>query len=335
MLSVIVKEKTMKQRLFVILGATLLLAASAATQPTSAQAAQIATKYPTKGIVVIVGYEPGSGSDTTTRAFMPFVSKILGQPITILNQPGAGGALSWNTLARAKPDGYTLGFAGLPSIFNAAVLAKVEYDPLNSFVWLGVIVHDPVALTVKAGGRYKTLDDFVAAARKNPGKVTIGATGRGSIDHTIGLSIEKAKGVKFNIVNFDGTPQGVTAVLGENLDAMGMNANASMPYEKAGQLKTLAVGGDKPFPGLPNAPTFKSLGVDLYAQAVYRSYIVPKGVPADIYDALVKAFKAASDDPQWKAQAEKMGLPLLYVSPKETTTLAKQLNDAAKVYLAR
>lgn len=322
----------MKKRLCFILGGTLLLGASVAiSQPAFAQTAP---KYPTKGIVVIVGYEPGSGSDTTTRAFMPFVSRILGQPITIINQPGAGAVLSWNALAKAKPDGYTLGFAGLPSIFNSAVFSKVNYDPLNSFAWLGVIVQDPVALTVKTGGPHKTLDDFVAAAKKNPGKVTIGALGRASIDYTIGLSIEKAKGVKFNIVNFDGTSQGVAAVLGENLDSMGMNAAASIPYEKAGQLRTLAVGGDKPFPGL-NAPTFKSLGVDLYVQGVYRSYMVPKNVPADIYNTLVKAVKAAWDDPQWKAQAEKLALPLLYLSPEETATLAKQLNDAAKVYMAR
>ncbi len=322
----------MKKRLCFILGETLLLGASVAiSQPAFAQ---MAPKYPTKGIVVIVGYEPGSGSDTTTRAFMPFVSKILGQPITVINQPGAGGVLSWNALAKAKPDGYTLGFAGLPSIFSAVVMAKVDYDPLNSFSWLGVIVQDPVALAAKAGGPYKSLNDLIAAARKNPGKVTIGATGRASTDYTIALGIERAKGVKLNVVNFDGTPQGITAVIGENLDAMGMNAAASIPYEKAGQLRTLAVGGDKPFPGL-NAPTFKSLGVDLYVQGVYRSYMVPKNVPADIYNTLVKAVKAAWDDPQWKAQAEKLALPLLYLSPEETATLAKQLNDAAKVYMAR
>jgi tripartite-type tricarboxylate transporter receptor subunit TctC len=323
----------MNNRLVYWVARILLLVTSCAML--TAFAAQPALNYPTKGIVVIVGYEPGSGSDTTTRAFMPFVSKALGQPITIINQAGAGGALSWNALSRAKPDGYTLAFAGLPSIFNAAVLAKVEYDPLSSFSYLGVVVQDPVALTVKAGSRYKSLDDFIAAARSSPGKVTIGATGKGSIDHTIGLGIEKSKGVKFNIVNFDGTPQGITAVLGENLDAMGMNANASMPFEKAGQLKTLAVGGDKPFPGLPNVPTFKSLGVDLYAQAVYRSYIAPKGLPDSVYQTLVKAIKVAVDDPQWKAQADKLGLPMVYLGPDDTTALAKQLNEAAKVYLAK
>ena len=326
----------MKRRFFVTLVTMLLLAVwVAVSQPTAASAAQPATKYPTKGIEIIVGFEPGSGSDTTTRAFMPFVSKILGQPITVRNLPGAGGALGWNATAKAKPDGYTLGYSPMPSVFNAAVLAKVEYDPLNSFAWLGQIALDPVALCVKAGGPYKTLDDFVTAAKNAPGKVTVGATGRGSIDHTIGLGIEKAKGVKFNIVNFDGTPQGITAVLGDNLAAMGMNASNSLPYVKAGQLRVLAVGGDKPFQGLPDVPTFKSLGVDLFAEGVYRGFMVPKGVPADIYDILVKAVKAASEDPQWKAQAEKMGLPLLYVSPAETTTLAKQLYEAAKVYLAK
>jgi tripartite-type tricarboxylate transporter receptor subunit TctC len=325
----------MKRKHFVLVGVILLFALSMMVFQTTAAFAAPAAKYPSKGIEMIVGFEPGSGSDTTTRAFMPFVSKVLGQPITILNQPGAGGVLGWNATAKAKADGYTLGYSPMPSIFNLAVMAKVNYDPMNSFAWLGQIALDPVALAVKADGLYKTLAELVAAAKQNPGKVTIGATGKGSIDHTIGLGIEKEKGVKFNVVNFDGTPQGITAVLGENLSAMGMNASTSMPYAKAGQLKVLAVGGDKPFAGLPDVPTFKSLGVNLYAQGVYRGFMVPKGVPAPIYDTLVMAVKTASEDPAWKAQAEKMGLPLLYVSPKDTAILAKQLNEAAKIYLAK
>lgn len=325
----------MDKRLCIPSGAALLCAVSAAVLlSTSASAAQSAA-YPTRGLEIIVGFEPGSGSDTTTRAFMPFVAKALGQPITIRNLPGAGGALGWNATAKAKPDGYTLGYAPMPSVFNAAVLAKVEYDPLNSFAWLGIIAYDPVALAVNANGPYKTLDDFVAAAKKAPRKVTIGATGRGSIDHTIGLGIEKSKGVKFTIVNFDGAPQGITAVLGGNAGAMGMTATLAMPYEKAGQLRTLAVGGGKPFAGLPSVPTFKSQGVELFAEGVYRGFMVPKGVPADVYAVLVKAIKTASDDPQWKAQADKMSLPLLYMSPEETAVLAKKHNAAAKIYLAK
>jgi tripartite-type tricarboxylate transporter receptor subunit TctC len=259
----------------------------------------------------------------------------LGQPITIRNQAGAGGALGWNAIAKAKPDGYTLGYAPMPSVFNAAVLAKVEYDPLNSFAWLGIIAYDPVALTAKADGPYKSLADFIAAAKSAPAKVTIGATGRGSIDHTIGLGIEKSKGVKFTIVNFDGAPQGIAAVMGGNLGAMGMTATLAIPYEKAGQLHALAVGGDKAFPGLSNTPTFKSQGVDLFTEGVYRGFMVPKGVPADVYAALVKAVKQASDDPQWKTQAEKMNLPLLYMTPQEVDVLAKKHNEAARTYLAK
>lgn len=325
----------MKKRFFVTVGAALLFGLSVAVVNTTTAFAAPAAKYPSKGIEIIVGFDPGSGSDSTTRAFMPFVAKVLGQPITILNQPGAGGVLGWNATAKAKADGYTLGYAPMPSIFNLAAMAKVNYDPMKDFAWLGQICLDPVALAVKADGPYKSLAELIAAAKQNPGKVTIGATGKGSIDYTIGMGIEKDKSVKFNIVNFDGTPQGVTAVLGDNLSAMGMNASTALPYVKAGQLRVLAVGGDKPFAGMPDVPTFKSQGVNLFAQGVYRGFMVPKGVPADIYNTLVKAVKTASEDPEWKAQAEKMGLPLLYVSPKETEVLGKQLNEAAKAYLAK
>ncbi len=310
-------------------------AAKPATQPTSAPASQPATKFPTKGIQIIVGFDPGSGSDTTTRAFVPFLQKALGQTVTVINQGGAGGALSWGNIAKATPDGYTVGYLPMPSMQNAAVLSKVEYDPLNSFDYLGMIAYDPVALAVKAGGPYKTLDDFIAAAEKDPGKVSIGATGRNSNDYTIGLSIQKSKNVKFNIVNFDGTPAGITAVLGDNLGAMGMNASNTLPYEKSGQLKTLAVGGDTRFPALPDVPTFKEKGITLYVQGVYRGFMVPKGLPKDVYDTLVKAVKTASDDPEWKAAADKIALPLGYIPPDQTAALAKQLNDAAKEYLTQ
>lgn len=321
-------------------------AAPAAAQPTSAPAAKPAattapaaakpaTNFPTKGIQLIVGFDPGSGSDTTMRAFQPFLQKALGQNVTVINQGGAGGALSWANIAKGPTDGYTIGYVPMPSMQNAAVSTKVEYDPLNSFSWLGSIAYDPVALGVKADGPYKTLDDFVAAAEKDPGKVSIGATGRASIDYTIGLSIEKSKNVKFNIVNFDGGAAGVTAVIGGNLDAMGMNASNMIPYEEADQMRTLGVGGDSRFEALPDVPTFEEEGVDLYVQGVYRGLIGAKGIPADVQAVLVDAIKRAAEDPEWHAAAEKISLPLKYLSPQEQGALAADLNEAAKEYLAQ
>lgn len=326
----------MKRKHFVIVGITLLFVLSVTFfQTVSAFAAQSETKYPSRGIEILVGYDPGSGSDLTMRAFAPFLSKILGQSIIVINMPGAGGVISWNSIAKAKPDGYTLAIVPLPAPFIQAVLSKVSYDPQSSFTWLGQFVVDPVALVVKAGGLYKTLDEFIDAARKNPGKVTIGATGKGSMDYSIGLGIERSKKVKFNIVNFDGGAAGITAVMGDNLSAMALTVSVAVPYEKAGQMKTLGVGGDKPFPQLPGAPTFKSQGVDLFAQSVTRGLAAPKGLPADVYTTLVKAIKAASEDPQWKAQAEKMGLPPLYVSPEETAMDTKHYGMTAQGYFGK
>lgn len=311
----------------------------AASQPTaqssSAPAAQTGAKFPTKGIEIIVGFDPGSGSDSTTRAFVPFLQKALGQTITVLNQPGAGGAIGWSNSAKAKPDGYQIGYLAMPSMQMAAVQSKVEYDPLTSYAWLGMIAYDPAAMTVKGDGPFKTVDDLVAAAKKDPGKVTIGATGKASNDYTTGISIGKSKGVKFTVVNFDGTPAGVTAVLGGNLSAMGMNASTTVPYVKSGQLRTIAVGGEKRYEGLPDVPTFKETGVDLMIPGIYRGFIGPKDLPADVKATLAGAIKTASEDPGWKAQAEKMSLPLMYVSPEETAPLAAKLNESAKEAMAQ
>jgi len=324
------------KNLFIIVSFLLLFVSTVMVfQTIYVFAAKSESKYPSRNIEILVGYDPGSGSDLTMRAFAPFLSKILGQPITAINIPGAGGILSWNAIARAKPDGYTLCIVPLPAPFIQAVLSKVNYDPMTSFTWLGQFVADPVALVVKAGGPYKTFSEFIDVARKNPGKVTIGSTGKGSMDHSVCLGIEKSKNVKFNIVNFDGGATGITAVMGDNLSAMALTTSVAVPYEKAGTMKTLGVGGDKPFPQLPSVPTFKSQGVDLFAQSVTRGLVGPKGLPADVYNTLVKAIKVASGDAQWKAQAEKMGLPPAYISPEQTTTDAKHYSATAQEYFGK
>lgn len=303
----------------------------AAAQPAAAGSAD--SSYPNKGIELIVGFDPGSGSDATSRAISPFLAKYLKQNVTVVNRPGAGGVISFAQLAREKPDGYTIGIVPMPSVFNSFVTTKVEYDPLKDFSYLAMVANDPVTIAVKADSPYKTVTDLIDAAKKSPERISIGATGKVSTDYTIALSLEKASGAKFAIVNVDGTPAGIAAVLGGNMDAMGMNASGLVSYVKAGQLRALAVGGDKRFADLPDAPTFKEAGVSLLVHGNYRPYAAPKAIPDNVKASLANAFKSSVEDSEFVAQAKKMSLPLEYMTPDQVTTLAENLLAAAKEYL--
>jgi putative tricarboxylic transport membrane protein len=215
---------------------------------------------------------------------------------------------------------------------NNTILSKTEYHSVNSFTHLGNIALDPVAIVVKPDGPYKTLNDLIEAAKKKPGKVSIGATGKGSVDYLTSLSMERASGVQYAIVNLEGI-EGFTAVMGGNMDAMPATISAILQYYKAGQLKVLAVATDKRVPEMPDVPTFKESNVQLLASGVYRSLIAPKGLSQDVKAALAKALKQAIDDPAFKERATKIALPIYYLPPQETEKVTKDLLDAGEKVL--
>lgn len=290
-----------------------------------------AQEFPAKGIEFTLGFGPGSGIDSNARLLAPYLEKALGVSVTVINQPG-GGAVPWaNRLARATPDGYTMGMVGFPLLQNNSVLSKVDYDPTKDFSYLGVLTLDPAVLAVSANSPYKTIGDVTAAA-KGGERISFGATGKGSVDYLVALSIQKATGEKFGIVNFDSTNEGVVAVLGGSLTAMPMTASSVKPYLDSGQLRALAAGATDKVTGI-EAPTFKESNIDLLVGGSYRAFLAPAGLPEDIHVKLVAAIKTAMDDPEFKQKAADAGLPLVYMTPDEEKALSESLVESAKANL--
>lgn len=291
--------------------------------------------YPSRGVSFTLGFGPGSGIDSNARMLAPFIEKHLGQTVTVINQPG-GGSVPWaNGLVRTAPDGYTFGMVGFPLLQNNSVLSDVEYDPKTDFTFLGVLTVDPVVLAVAPDSEHTTLEQLVEAAKADPSRVSIGATGVGSVDYLIALSIERAAGVEFGIVNFDSTTEGVVAVLSGSLDAMGMTVSSVIPFVQSGQLKVLAAGQDERIPELGDVPTFGEGGVQLLAEGSIRALLAPAGLPDDVRQKLVDAIKAAIEDPEFAEQAKTAGLRIVYMTPDEEKALSDRLVDSAQEYLKK
>lgn len=289
----------------------------------------MAQDFPSRPIELTLGFGPGSGLDANARLLAPYLQKALGQPVTVINQPG-GGAVPWaNGLARATPDGYTIGMVGFPLLQNNSVLSQVEYDPSTDFTYLGVLTTDPAVLAVGANSPYQTVQDLIDAARSGT-RISIGATGRGSVDYLIALSIQRAAGdVEFGIVNFDSTNEGIVAALGGSLSAMPMTASAALSYVQSGQMRALAAGDEAPIEGL-NAPSFTEAGVDLLVDGSSRAFLAPANLPDDVKQKLGDAIKTAIDDPEFRQQAATAGLAIVYRTPDETAELSASLLEAGR-----
>lgn len=295
-----------------------LLAAGLAATLTFAQAAQAA--YPERPINMIVSYAPGGGTDLIARAMAPYIEKHLGNKarIVVVNRPGAGGEIGFAEVARAKPDGYTIGFINTPNLLTIPIQRKAQYH-WSDFDLIGNLIDDPdsFALNTEKHPQIKTLKDLEAYARANPGKVTVGTTGAGSDDHLAMLQFEKATGVEMLHVPYKGAADVRTAVASGEIMMAAMNIGEVLAYAAGGTpLQALGVMADAPTSLAPELKTFKSEGYDII-MASLRGIGAPKGLPEDVRTKLVDAVQKAAHDPEFVEKAKQMYAPLRYLGPAE------------------
>jgi putative tricarboxylic transport membrane protein len=261
----------------------------------------LAADWPTKTITLIYHSKAGSGGDLFLRALSKPLERDLGQSVIVENKPGAGGMNAWKPAAAAK-DGHT--FLGVSStIITAPILNKMPVD-YKSFKPVAMMFLDPMILFVKADGPWKTIQDFIADAKQNPGKYNIAGGVPGELGFVAGMLLMEKAGIKFNVVPFEAGSDAAVSVLGGHIDgAIGEYAEAAGPIE-AGQLKVLvgfnAVEGTQ-------IPTVQDAGLDISIEK-FRGILAPMSTPQDAIDKLVAACKKAQDDPEFKAYYQKMKL---------------------------
>ena len=285
-----------------------VVAACTFAVPVPASFAQT-SDFPNKTIELLVPYSPGGGTDALARAFAEASHKHTSQSIVVTNKPGASGAIGWNEVINAKPDGYkiaviTVELLTLPHLG----LAKFSYDDFNLIAQLNA---DPAAITVRAEAPWNSIEEFLAAAKKLGSDVKVGNAGNGSIWHLASAALEDKASVKFNHIPFQGAGPAVLALLGGHIDAVAVSPAEVSTYVTAGKLKTLAVMADKRVKGFEKVPTFKERGIDL-SIGTWRGLGAPKSTPPEVMAVLRSLTQKTANEQSLRDVMDKQNLGYVY-----------------------
>ena len=280
------------------------------------------TDFPKGPITYIIPFNPGGQSDVEARMQQPFLEKILGVPIVVNYMPGAGGALAWTKFAQAKPDGYSVCGINIPHIILQPLSQKDAAFKTEDLQPLCLFESTPIGLAVKKDSKINSLKEFIDFARANPGKITVGISGKFSGHHMASLQFMKITEGKLTLVTFTGAAPQVTALLGGHVEAIWGNSSDLVGYQ--GQMKILAIGTEKRMNTLPDVPTFQELGMKFYPR-IDRGVAVPRGTPPDIAAKLEKAFLETVNKEEYHSKIIKAGfVPMGLNSQQSMKYIAEQ-----------
>lgn len=286
------------RRLWAVAGLGLAIAAAGWS---SAKAA-----YPERPVTVIVAWAAGGATDLVTRGIQDAFSKSLGQPLIVKNVTGAAGTIGTAEAAAAAPDGYTILVTPSGPTVAQPHRMKLTYD-LDSFDPICKLVEQPLVLMATKATKYKTLAELIAAAKAEPGKITYGTSGPGSITHLAKLALEKAAGIKLKHVPFKGSADSVQALLSNTVELFSDQANLVPQYD----LYPIAVYGEARIDTFPDTQTVREAGLDV-VMTNYNAIFVPKGTPDDIKAKLGVACKASLEDQRVKETFARQKYPIAY-----------------------
>jgi tripartite-type tricarboxylate transporter receptor subunit TctC len=300
----------------------------------TASAAQ-AQEYPTKPITMIVAFPPGGVAELVGRPLAASMEKTLGQPVVIVNRPGAGGAIGTTAAAKAAPDGYTI-LMTLSSISIFPVSDPIEGKPapyqLSDFMPIALVTADPTVLVVRADSPYKSVQDFVAAAKANPGKINYSSSGVYGTLHVAMEMFAGAAGIQLFHIPYQGGGPAVTALLGGQVQALASGPAAAVGQIKAGKMRALAGWGAKRLELMPDLPTFKELGYKEVEFYIWSGVVAPAAVPANVQHRLRAAVRAAVADPQFVGAMNKVSTPISYLDAPDFKDF--WVADAARLRVA-
>jgi tripartite-type tricarboxylate transporter receptor subunit TctC len=273
--------------------------------------------YPNKPVHIILPFGPGGVADITTRTIAPKLSEALGQNVIVENMPGAGGIRASESVAHAEPDGYTLLLLTNGNAVSKALFKKLPYDPLTDFAMISTVGFFSMVIVTAENSKYKTLQEFIAAAKANPGKLNVGTITPGGTQHLAGELFLSMAGIKAVVVPHKTTGEVVVNVRNGSLDA-GVDFIAPLISPiKGGQLRALALTAGKRFPGLPDVPTAIEAGVKGYDVASWNALAAPAKTPQPILDKLHDALVKAFADPAVQKRFGELGVEPRPSTPQE------------------
>ena len=281
-------------------------------------------KYPSKPITIVCPYPPGGNTDQRSRQFGRFMTAALGVPIVVDNKAGAGGNIGTEVIARAKPDGYTIGMGNFaPMAVNPTMFKKVNFDPQKDFAPICLIERGPLVLMVRPDSPFKSIKDIVDAAKAKPGYLTYAHGGTGG-SHHLAAEMFKARAGEFitNIPYKGGAPAAID-LMGGQVDMMFEQMYAASANIRAGKLRPLGITSLKRSPLFPDVPTMAEQGYPGFEISNWQGFIAPAGTPRPIIDALNEVTNKALADPAIREQMLNQGNELGGGTPDQFAVFMK------------
>lgn len=291
--------------------------------------------YPTKPVRIVVAFTPGSSTDIIGRAVAAKLSEIWGQPVVVENRAGAGGSVGSAAVLREPPDGYTLLANSSAHVANPSIYAKLPYDTLKDFANIAPLAGGPNVLIVSPQAGWKTLGDFIAAAKAKPGALNFSSAGIGSGTH---FNLEKLKlmtGIDVAHVPYKGTPEAIGDTIAGRVCCYWAPINASLPHVKGGKATALAVSSAQRSSLLPNVPTVAEQGVPGFDYTLWVGLWGQAAMPASLVNKINADVNKALASPDLAERLTKLGtLPMKMSAADFSAYVRREIEDTAKVLKA-
>jgi tripartite-type tricarboxylate transporter receptor subunit TctC len=294
-------------RIFIALAISLLLPGFAFAQ---------ATKYPVKPIKMVVGYAPGGGSDIMGRLIAQQITEAMGQQVVVENRAGAAQNVAAELVAKSPADGYTLFMSSAALGVNVSLYPKLNYDPIKDFAPVAVFSTSPNLLLVHPSFPARNVREFIAVAKKNPGRLNFSSSGSGSTQHLSGELLNLMISVNMAHIPYKGSAPSMTALASGEVDFSFNNIPASQPLMTPGRIRALAITSAKRSPLLPELPTMIEGGLPGFVTETWYGVLMPAGTPGEVINALNAVIVKAVQKEEFRARLAQMGADPVAETPE-------------------
>jgi len=289
--------------------AALALAATcgAASMAHAQSQSRAAAGFPSKPVRLIVPFAAGGPNDVMARVLAQRLATDTGQPFVVDNKAGAGGVIGTDAVAKAAPDGYTIGFVSAPFTMAPSLQARMPYDSARDLAAVTKVAESPMLLMVPADSRFKNAGELIAYARQNPGKLTYGSGGIGSTPHLTTELLASLTGAKFLHVPYKGGGESIKALMGGEVDLLIDSVTSTGAPLASGRIRPLAIGGTTRLTRLPNVPTFTEAGIEKFAMTHWVGVVAPSKTPPAVVSTLQAQIAKALHAPDVIAKYAELG----------------------------
>lgn len=308
--------------------ARLAVAAGALALASSA----MAQNYPSKPVTVLVGFAAGGGGDILTRAYAAELGKAFNQSFVVENRPGANGMVAASALAKAAPDGYTLGMSVPALLTNALLVPTVPYK-LSEFQPVGLMAATPMVLVMNPNVPAKNVKEFVAMAKAQPGKINYAGAGVASTAQLFMELFNFKAGIQTAHIPYKGGAPGMASTVAGETAITWVSTAQGLPLINAGKLRAIAVSTEKRVPSLPDVPTMKEAGVNDFVLDVWFGYWAPAGTPRPIVDRLNAEMNRINKSPEMQARLDKLSVLPMFGSPEDVARVQQaEINQWTELF---